>query len=139
MVGTFKERVNTFGQSEVTDNTMVIPYSVARYFLDTPTIKEMYFSVADPAMVGTATEQILRVIQSRHRAESVYKVTNLTELVTVAEKTANALTIVLLLVAAVGLLGSGIGIIDFLVATVSGRILEKGIRKALGATRPGRS
>jgi putative ABC transport system permease protein len=32
IVGTFKERVDTFGQSEVTNNTLPIPYSVARYF-----------------------------------------------------------------------------------------------------------
>ncbi len=69
IVGTFKERVDTFGQSEVVDYTMVIPYTVSRYFTETTNVKQIYFSVADPSMVGPATEQIRRVIQARHRAE----------------------------------------------------------------------
>src|SRR5277367_1417566 len=134
IIGTFKERVDTFGQSEVTSNTMVIPYSVSRYFTDTPEVKQLYFSTAEASMVLPVTERIRKVIQSRHRSESVYSVENLTELVAVADRTANALTLVLLLIATVTLLVSGIGIMNIMLATVSARIREIGIRKAMGAT-----
>src|ERR1700678_2105413 len=134
IIGTFRERVDTFGQSEVTDNTMVIPYTVSRYFTDTPEVRQLYFSTAEPSMVLPVTEQIRRLIQSRHRSESVYTVENLTELVAVADRTANALTLVLLLIATVTLLVSGIGIMNIMLATVSARIREIGIRKAMGAT-----
>jgi putative ABC transport system permease protein len=134
IIGTFRERVNTFGESEVTTNTLVIPYNVSRYFTDTPTVKLIYFSVADSSMVELVTEQVRRVIQSRHRAESVYNVTNLTQLVHVAEKAADALTWMLLGIAAIVLLVSGIGIMNIMLATVSARVREIGIRKAIGAT-----
>jgi putative ABC transport system permease protein len=134
IIGTFRERVNTFGMSEVTDNSLVIPYSVSRFFTDSPDVRQLYFSAAEPSMVVPVTEQIKKVIQSRHRPESVYVVQNLTELVGVANRTANALTLVLLLVATVTLLVSGIGIMNIMLATVSSRIREIGIRKAIGAT-----
>ncbi len=134
VIGTFKERVDTFGQSEVTSNAMLIPYTVSLYFTDTRDVKQLYFSATDSAMVVPVTEQIRKVIQSRHRSESVYQVDNLTELVAVADRTANALTLVLLLVATVTLLVSGIGIMNIMLATVSARIREIGIRKAMGAT-----
>jgi len=134
VIGTFRERVNTFGMSEVTDNSLVIPYSVSRFFTDSPDVRQLYFSAAEPSMVIPVTEQVKKVLQSRHRPESVFVVQNLTELVAVANRTANALTMVLLLIAAVTLLVSGIGIMNIMLATVSSRIREIGIRKAIGAT-----
>ena len=74
------------------------------------------------------------MLQSRHRAESVYNVQNLTQLLTVAGQIADALTLVLMLVAFVTLLVSGIGIMNIMLATVTSRIREIGIRKAIGAT-----
>jgi putative ABC transport system permease protein len=134
VIGTFKEGVDTFGQSEVQDYTMVIPVTVSRYFTPDASVKQIFFTVASPDDVPPATAQIERVIRSRHRPESVYTVSNLTQLLSVWDKIANALTVGLLLIAAVTLLVSGIGIMNIMLATVSSRIREIGIRKAIGAT-----
>ncbi len=134
VIGTFKERVETFGQSELAGDTIVIPYRVSRYFIPGNMVNQLFFSMADPAEVQPATATIKNILQARHRPESVYRVENLTQLLTVAAKAANALTMVLLLVALVTLLVSGVGIMNIMLATVSARTREIGIRKAVGAT-----
>ena len=134
IIGVFKESVDTFGQSEIQEDTMLIPYTVSRFFTPTNAVYEIYFSAATPQDVAPATAAIKRVLQSRHRTESVYNVQNLTQLLTVAGKIADALTLILMLVAFVTLLVSGIGIMNIMLATVTSRIREIGIRKAIGAT-----
>jgi putative ABC transport system permease protein len=134
IVGVFKERVETFGQSEVASDTVVIPYTVAKYFSGTDAVRQIFFSTADAGDVPRATEEIKRVLQSRHRPESVYRVENLTQLLEVADRSAQALTLVLLLVAAVTLVVGGVGIMNIMFVTVRSRTREIGIRKAIGAT-----
>ena len=134
VIGVFKESVDTFGQSEIQEDTMLIPYTVSRFFTPTAAVYQIYFSAASPQDVIPATAAIKRVLQSRHRPESVYSVENLTQLLTVAGKIADALTVILILVALVTLLVSGIGIMNIMLATVTSRIREIGIRKAIGAT-----
>ncbi len=134
IVGVFKESVDTFGQSDIQEETMLIPYTVSRFFTPTSAVYQIYFSVATPQDVTSATEAIKRVLQSRHRSESVYSVQNLTQLLTVAGKIADAMTLILMLVSFVTLLVSGIGIMNIMLATVTSRIREIGIRKAIGAT-----
>lgn len=135
IIGTFKERVETFGQSEIAEDTILIPYTVAKYFTGTDAVKQLFFSMADASEVDRATQEIHRVLQSRHRAQSVYHVENLQQLLSVAAQTANALTVVLLLIATVTLVVSGVGIMNIMLANVRSRIREIGIRKAVGATR----
>ena len=134
IIGVFKESVSDFGQSEITDDTVLIPYSVARYFIGTENVSQIYFSMQSMNQVPDAARQILRVVKSRHRPDSVYKVQTLTDLLITAAQIANALTAVLVLVAAVTLAVGGVGIMNIMLANVRSRIREIGIRKALGAT-----
>ncbi|HEX3436261.1 MAG TPA: ABC transporter permease [Pseudacidobacterium sp.] len=133
IIGTFKESVDTFGQSEIADQTILIPYTVARYFTGTDNVKQIFFTIRDKN-VEDAARRIVEVVSARHQRNSVYKASTLTELLTTAGKIANGLTIVLSLVTAVTLAVGGVGIMNIMLATVRSRIREIGIRKALGAT-----
>src|SRR6202050_2764227 len=91
IIGVFRERVATFGQSEIVDETVLIPFTVALYFTGTDAVNQIYFSMTDSGSVPWATQSILQVIKSRHRSESVYDVGNLAEVLSMAGKHAPGL------------------------------------------------
>jgi len=136
VIGVFKESIDTFGQSEISssDNTMLIPYGVARYFTGTDSVKELFFSARTPAEVEPAAKRITEIISGRHRPTSVYKASTLTEVLNIMGQIATMLTVVLTLASAITLVVSGVGIMNSMLANVQSRLKEIGIRKALGAT-----
>ncbi len=134
IIGVFHETVETFGMSEVSDQTLLIPYAVARYFTGTETVKQIFFTVPEASEVEPTAHRILQIIQSRHRPTSVYLAYTLTEVLNVMGKISADLTVVLMLASAITLIVSGVGIMNSMLANVQSRIKEIGIRKALGAT-----
>ncbi len=134
IIGTFGEKVPTFGMSEIARQTILIPYPVGRYFTGTNAVKQLFFSVRNFRDTPRARNEIAKIIQSRHRPGSVYDVVEYTALVDTAAHIADIMTLVLLLVSAVTLAVSGVGIMNIMLATVRSRIREIGLRKAVGAT-----
>ena len=135
VIGVFKETIQTFGMSEVSDQTILIPYPVARYFTGTDQVKQIFFTMRTVSEVEPAARRILAIVQSRHRPSSVYNAFTLTEVLSVMGQIATMLTIVLTLASAITLIVSGVGIMNSMLANVQARLKEIGIRKALGATR----
>jgi putative ABC transport system permease protein len=134
IIGVFRESLDTEGESEISDHTLLVPYPVARYFTGTNSLKEIFFTMHAPSMVEPAKDRILAIIRSRHYASSVYNAMTLTDLLTKMAQIADMLTIVLTLGAGITLIVSGVGIMNSMLANVQSRLKEIGIRKALGAT-----
>jgi len=134
-IGVFKEGVETFGQSEVSTYSVLVPLSILQRFNMTDKIDLIYASATSNSYVPIATQNIQQLLDSRHRFGSAYRIENLTEMLRAAGRIANALTLVLFLIATVSLIISGIGIMNIMLVTVTERTKEIGIKMAIGARR----
>ncbi|MFN8008118.1 MAG: ABC transporter permease [Terriglobia bacterium] len=135
VIGVFRERVSTFGESEVSDHSVILPVSVIRYFKQRDTVDAIYVSAENLDWVPTLTAEIRQLLTLRHRNQSAYKVDNLTEILKAANKISLGLTLVLFVIAGISLLVSGIGIMNVMLITVTERTREIGIKMAAGARR----
>ncbi len=135
VIGVFKERVETFGLSEIQDYTVLIPFPLMKYYLGDTSLEMLYVQAATPEGVIPTTQRLKALLQSRHPTRARYSVMNLSSILEAARRIALALTIVLLLIGFIALLVSGIGIMNIMLVTVQERTREIGIRKAIGARR----
>jgi putative ABC transport system permease protein len=135
VIGTFKEKVESFGQSELGSETILIPVTVLRYFTKVERIDPLDVQVKSADDVEAVTQQIKQILESRHRQGARYRVQNLTEILNAAKQIATVLSMVLVLVSAIALIISGIGIMNIMLVTVTERTREIGIRMAVGASR----
>jgi putative ABC transport system permease protein len=133
VIGTFHEKVETFGQSEVERDTILIPITVLRYFTPVERIDPLYVQARSPREVDRVAARLQEILEARHRPGARYRVDTLTAILNAAKNISLILSLVLVLVSAITLLISGIGIMNIMLVTVTERTREIGVRLAVGA------
>ncbi len=135
VIGVFRERAPTFGLAEVQDESVLIPLPLMTIYKGREVLSSLYAQASGPDQVNSVERQMKRLLQSRHPADAKYDVRTLTAILTAARSISLGLTIMLVVVAFIAMLISGIGIMNIMLVTVRERTREIGVRKAVGAPR----
>jgi ABC-type antimicrobial peptide transport system permease subunit len=134
--GIFKEFKNaTLSLDTDFNNAIFIPYSVAQDLTENnASIYEILAVPGNPAKADAVADTITKNLTQSHGNQQDFTVLKQDESLNVTSTILNLLTRLIGGIAAISLLVGGIGIMNVMLVSVTERMHEIGIRKAIGAT-----
>lgn len=113
--------------------SLIIPLTTLQDFYNTDILNRIDLSIKDKEQLKDIGDKIIKLLEFTHQNKDKYSVTSVQDIQASFGKILSAITMVLLVIAVITLFVGGIGIINILLVSVTERIREIGIRKALGA------
>ena len=133
VIGVFRERGSTFGETDIQRDSVLVPFSLTKNYTGFEVLLIIYAQADRAEDVPLVTRELGELLRSRHRAGAKYNVQNLTSILDAARKISFALSIVLLVIGLITLTIGGVNIMNIMLVTVTERTREIGLRKAVGA------
>ena len=115
------------------DDLVFIPVTTAQQLFNTDALFEILVAVENNALVDLAEQEVKKILIKRHNNTEDFTITSQAAMLSSFETIMKALTFMLGGIAGISLLVGGIGIMNIMLVSVSERVREVGIRKAVGA------
>ncbi len=134
IIGVLKEKGQSgFGNS---DDLLLIPLTTMQQrIMGNQRLSTVYIQADSAENVNKVYNQVYEALLEEFQDEEKFNIRNQAEILETVQETSKTFTLLLGGIAAVSLLVGGIGIMNIMLVSVTERIKEIGLRKAIGATK----